>query len=346
MKSRTIIMTALFCAGCAAHAVELRGNDTEVAVAPDAPAATRFAAGEMTNYLSRILGHDIPLVTAPTEGRYTIILGTNEWSAAAGLHPETRKRDSYCVRVEPKRAFIAGCDDPKADPAKLIQDGRLYCVFERATLFGVYGFLDRHAGVRFYFPGELGTVVPKADSLALETGDYTVTPRFSARDCYLGGAGPYPGIDPNDTAAQRRAKAFYSFFLREESYRVPCCHGQNRFHIAERFSESHPEYFQMRKDGTRCVGTKFEYNWMGRQLCHTSKVWDIFREETVEQIRSGKKKYVDIMPQDGMAPCMCETCQRTFNTTNFSLASGYATELVTAHLQDPLSDKQGRDLNE
>ena len=201
MKFRTIIIAALFCAACTVHAVELRGSNTEVAVAPNAPATTRFAAGEMTNYLSRILGSDIPLVTVPTEGRYTFILGTNVWSAAAGLHPETLPRDSYCVRVESNRAFIAGCDDTTTDPAKLIRSGNLHRFYERATLFGVYGFLDRHAGVRFYFPGELGTVVPKRDSLELAAGDYTVTPRFSTRDCYLSGAGPFPGIDPNDTTA-------------------------------------------------------------------------------------------------------------------------------------------------
>ena len=315
------------CAGSLLSAAELTGANAEVVVAPDAPPATRFAAAEMTNYLSRVLGRAIPIVPTPTEGRYAIVLGTNAWSRAAGLRPEALPRDSYCVKIGPDRAYVAGCDDPARDLARQIAQGSIILHCEHATLFGVYGFLDRHAGVRFYFPGELGTVVPPSPSIRLPEGNYSVTPRFARRDCYLSGAGPYPGIDPNDTKAQRRAKAVYSLLLREETDRISCCHGQNRFKIAERFSETHPEYFQLRKNGTRCIGTKFEHNWMGRQLCHTSKVWDIFREDTLARIRKGER-YVDIMPQDGMSACMCENCQRAFNTDDFSLASGYATELI------------------
>ncbi len=323
---RRILLGLTACLGSLLPAAEITGSGTEVAIAPGAPSAVRFAADEMTNYLSRVLGRAIPLVTAPTEGRYSIILGTNAWSRAAGLRPEALSRDSYCVQIGPDRAYVAGCDDPQRDLARQIAEGRV-SHFERATLFGVYGFLDRHVGVRFYFPGELGTVVPSAASIRLPEGTYAVTPRFARRDCYLHGAGPYPGVAPDDARMQRRAKAVYSLLLREETDRIPCCHGQNRFKIAERFSESHPEYFQLRKNGTRCVGTKFEHNWMGRQLCHTSKVWDVFREDTLARIRKGER-YVDIMPQDGMSACMCENCQRMFNTDDFSLASGYATELI------------------
>lgn len=312
--------------GSLANSVRITGDLTEVVVCPRAPEPTRFAAVEMTNYLSKIFGVNVPLVTRPTAGRYSITLGTNEWSRAAGLAPELLDRDSFCVKIEHDRAFIAGCDDPHYSISRSIELGGL-APFERATFFGVYGFLDKHAGVRFYFPGELGTVVPHSGSIALPIGSYSVTPRFSTRDCYIGGAGPYPGIAANDRKAQSRAKVRYRLLLREETQRVKCCHGQNAFKIAERFSESHPEYFQLRKNGTRCVGTKFAKNWMGRQLCHTSKVWDIFNRETVERIRNGEK-YVDVMPQDGMSPCWCETCQKTFNTTNFNLASGYATELI------------------
>ena len=41
----------------------------------------------------------------------------------------------------------------------------------------------------------------------------------------------------------------------------------------------------MRKDGTRCVGTKFEYNWMGRQLCRP--IFDSGRDKIRRQ---GRKK--------------------------------------------------------
>lgn len=309
--------------GCDPDGVQVPANKLEVVIEKGAAPTVRFAAAEMTNILERMSRVAVPVVNAPSEGRYPIFLGTNAWSHAAGLRPEKLKRDSYCVSIDEKRTIICGCDDPKRDPAR----GFDASGYERATLFGVYGFLDRHAGVRFYFPGELGTVVPAASGLKLSAGSYTVTPRFSHRDCYINGAGPYPGIPVDNRRAQDRAKSYYKLMLRESTEKISCCHGQNNFRIAERFSESHPEYFQLRKNGTRCTGTKFEHNWMGRQLCHTSPVWDIFRKETLERIRKGAK-YVDVMPQDGMSPCWCETCQKTFNTTNFTLSSGYATELI------------------
>ena len=69
-------------AGSLLPAAELTGANAEVVVAPDAPPTVRFAAAEMTNYLSRVLGHAIPIIPAPTEGRYAIILGTNAWPKA------------------------------------------------------------------------------------------------------------------------------------------------------------------------------------------------------------------------------------------------------------------------
>lgn len=316
------ILAAVVVVGCVPKkTLKVPVENIEVLIIPDAPPAVRFAASEMKDLLDRMSDGNVPIVTAHTAGKYPIILGTNSWSITAGLKPETLKRDSYCILISKKGAYIAGCDDPKADPAN---PGRQA---ERATLFGVYGFLERHAGMRFYFPGELGTVVPFAKELKFKTCSYSVTPRFECRDCYISGAGPYPGIPAKDRKAQDKAKWNYRLLLRESTSKIGCCHGQNRFRIAERFSDSHPEYFQLRKDGTRCTGTKFERNWMGRQLCHTSPVWDIFRDESIERIRKGEK-YIDIMPQDGMSPCWCDNCQRTFNTTNFTLSSGYATELI------------------
>jgi hypothetical protein len=52
--------------------------------------------------------------------------------------------------------FIAGRDDPKIDPAARIRRSWWGAhKFEHATLYGVYTFLERAAGVRFYFADEL-----------------------------------------------------------------------------------------------------------------------------------------------------------------------------------------------
>ena len=79
----------------------------------------------MTNYLSKIFGVNVPLVTRPTAGRYSITLGTNEWSRAAGLAPELLDRDSFCVKIEHDRAFITGCDDPHYSISRSIELGGL-----------------------------------------------------------------------------------------------------------------------------------------------------------------------------------------------------------------------------
>ena len=167
-------------------------QNVEVAIDPNAPAATRFAAAEMTNYLSRALGTAIPLVTVPTSGKYAIILGTNAWSRAVRLAPESLKRDSFCVKILPERAYIAGCDDPKLDIEKGLANGHV-AARERATLFGVHEFLERHVGLRFYFPGELGTVVPRATALLLHPGRGTVSRHRSEGPCR---AGPRQGAVP------------------------------------------------------------------------------------------------------------------------------------------------------
>lgn len=313
-----ILACAVFLQGCCEpDTVSIDARNVEVVVPAGAPSSVRYAGAEMTNILARVFGDAVPLVAAPTEGKYPIILGTNGWSRAAGLAPEKLKRDSFCVKIARDAAFIAGCDDPDYDIGKDISSMRL-SMSERATVFGVYGFLDKHAGVRFYFPGELGTVVPETAVLELPFVSYSVTPRFSRRYCYVSGAGPYPGIDPDDTVAQCCAKNRYALMLREETERVGCSHGQNKFKIADRFGKSNPEYFLLQENGKRSIGL---------QLCHTSKVWDIFRDEAIGRIRKGEK-YVDVMPHDGMRPCRCDGCRKMFNTTNLTLSSGYATELI------------------
>ena len=61
--------------------------------------------------------------------------------------------------------YIVGNDDDE-DVPDLMRRGAYTTRFRSGTLFGVYEFLVRFVGVCFYFPGEMGTVVPRTRRIA------------------------------------------------------------------------------------------------------------------------------------------------------------------------------------
>ena len=71
-----------------AAALNFTPQNTEVVVAPRAwktqPAAF-FAAREMTNFLSRAFGAQVPIVDRLDPAKSSIVLGSNVWSVAAGI---------------------------------------------------------------------------------------------------------------------------------------------------------------------------------------------------------------------------------------------------------------------
>ena len=88
MKMQTVLFSVLIAGAhgfAAAASVRLPAGGTEVVIAPSAPPAVRFAAAEATNFLSQTFGAAVPLATEPTAGRSHLFLGTNAWSAAAGV---------------------------------------------------------------------------------------------------------------------------------------------------------------------------------------------------------------------------------------------------------------------
>ena len=340
----------------AAQVVEVLPDRTDVVIATDAPPAVRLAAEEMTNFLSRVLACEVPVVHAPQAGRLSLVLGVNAWSKAAGVDPTVLSRDSFVTRAEPGRIYIAGVDDPKVDFRLLVEKlglGGLYALErdgQRATLFGVYDFLERHAGVRFYFPGELGTVMPRRDRLAVPVGETRVTPAFLVRRPYLPRDGVWPG-ETDDGLSRNVPKSWTWLRQRFSTYRFQCVHGQNEMQLAARFAKDHPEYFALLKDGTRTCEPKTATGpntYLRNMVCQSSKVWDEIYEDAraflmgqpasvrgVPDIRrpgtfawggNCARQMVDVMPHDGMLPCACPDCRAAY-----ALAADpeeYATELM------------------
>ena len=149
-------------------AFTLTAGNCTVVVAPNAPKTTRFAAAELQKFLSQILGGKIPVADKPGTG-HNIYVGFGPGAVKMGLDPARTQipRDGFFIRTAGKDILIAGCDDPKVDPARAMRGGVWDQHYERATLFGVYDFLERFAGCRFYLPGELGTIVPRKAAISV-----------------------------------------------------------------------------------------------------------------------------------------------------------------------------------
>ena len=351
------------CGGCApcvcaadAEAVRFSAADAEVLVAPGAPSATVFAAGEMTNFLSQVLGAPVPLVTAPTEGKVAIVVGTNGWSAAAGLDVAALKRDGFVIKCDPaaRRIYVAGRDDAKFDLVGAVANRgpnswQLPC--ECASTFAAYDFLERFAGVRFYFPGEIGTVVPKKAAIEVPAAELKSEPDWRCRVVFTGEFGEWPDALPLKEV--RRRSMLEQLRLRAQTETFTCCHGQYYMNMAKRFGETHPEYFTMKPDGSRYNNPsgRSPGSSHGRQhLCQSSKVWDEIYEDAksyfsgegperrgaisgfdgAAKVAWGQyardRRYYDVMPHDGHPRCCCPDCQAAY--AKAADPKNAATELV------------------
>ena len=178
----TMTLPLVCLAGVGDAAVELAADRTEVAIAANAPQTVVFAAGEMTNFLSRVFGVRIPLVRKPTPGKFALFLGDSPEVRAAGIDVGQLPRDGFEVCVTADAAYIAGVDDPEQDLVRIAaRQGPNGVHGAHATLFGTYDFLERFAGCRFFFPGRLGEIVPPAKTLRLPKGRYRSAPSFTLR---------------------------------------------------------------------------------------------------------------------------------------------------------------------
>ena len=322
--------------------VRLEPARVQVVMAPDGAPAVRFAATELTNFLAQVLGAPVPVSAAPDDSRVNLILGDNAWSRAEGLDPAPLVRDGFWRLAKGNRIYLVGVDDPKVDPA-LTAKGRGPFMVERATVFAVYDFLERFAGCRFFFPGDIGTVVPRRTAVEVPERREKIEPVFTERYYSSHRAG---GIWYDKSIPMVALQSLNRIRLRYGTQRTPCCHGQRQFHYVPRFAKEHPDWFCLQKDGTRYLrDTGMVPHCRNGKLCYTSPI----REEIYQDAKAyltgqppssrGLKawgsncvggRYVDLMPEDSFMECHCAKCQAAYNKGE----QMYATDLLWNMIAD------------
>ena len=134
-------------------------------VLPADPAGDEvLAAREIADHLRRMSGTALPVLTgqAPDARLIPIRIGLSfAPDVATAIKAGGDEPGSFLLRVTPDEVLLAGLSP-------------------RGTLFAAYELLEQ-LGIHWFFPGELGTVVPERPTVALPVGELIQHPAFSGR---------------------------------------------------------------------------------------------------------------------------------------------------------------------
>ena len=248
-----------------------------IVTADDPSPVAAYAAKELAEHVKKATGVTLSVVTESNipEGNFSrIFIGVTKSAAAQGIQPDKLDNDAFILRTVGNDLFILGKEDKSKFPLDLYHG-------YSGTMFGVSEILERYLGVRWLWPGKLGTFIPHKDNVSIDKINETVTPRLLLRDIgynahrNLFKSGnmqkkelifdEYPDLYRNLCFSTPEMLKEYvidlEVFMRRhrlgrsqpdgyDQYRLPM--PRHAFHDWWlRYGKEHPEWFALRDDGTR-----------------------------------------------------------------------------------------------
>ena len=147
--------------------------------------ALELAASELSGFIERSSGIKVPVIRdneVIPAGKIPVFVGMGKGAEKYGIDDSGIRPEGFRVVNTGKAVGIIG-----AKPGKMSNTDGV-----AATLFGVYDFLERFAGIRFYYPDE-GVIVPKRDSLVVPPVKYEDYPRHDHRYAHSWTWREFPG---------------------------------------------------------------------------------------------------------------------------------------------------------
>lgn len=155
-----------------------------------------------------------------------------------------------------------------------------------AVLWAVAYFLDRHMGVRWLWPGELGTYVPRTDSIALPVLDITTRPNLEMRQLRVRKSAPLEG--------------WLWLRLHGMGSRTAYTFGHAFTKWWSKYGKEHPEYFAVPPEGQEQVRA----DRIKLDISNESVDEAIIREWR----QAGMPANWNVSPNDGSGFCVSPGC--------------------------------------
>jgi len=319
-------------------ALKNAGNSEENKALKQINLITRQAALELIKYVKAVTGAELPLQTADEAlppGKKLILVGESKWTKDKGISAQDLPLEGFRIQSFPEGVAIVGRMPDKRENFDL---GGGYYVLDASAAqsirFGVYDFLERFCGVRWYYPGELGTYIPHKRDLLIPACHYTDWPEFSKRS----GAHWLFYHNPAKTVNNHIGTEKYSPFFRagDSSYVEFGCHSPNNFGVHR---EKNPECFELSNNGKRdenfpCYGNPKTIDLM---LDDMSRFYETGNGESYKARKNGKlwcpptKNRVVVSPPDKNVICNCKYCKKLWRNDlgYYGQASGILCEFTS-----------------
>jgi hypothetical protein len=182
----SLFATCLFAAGCHAQTetklfLVKDGRATAVIVAPaQPPPPVRMAIDELQYHLKRAAGVTLKVVdekqahSLPAD-TVRVLIGGNETARKYGVDASALPLDTYRVKSVGNSLIFAGHD------SKVTTGDSATGEWNAATQWAVDHYLDTQLGVRWLWPGDVGTYVPHYTDIPLPDIDDTGKPALETR---------------------------------------------------------------------------------------------------------------------------------------------------------------------
>ena len=259
-----------------------------ILISTKASASTQKAAKELSAALAKITGGTFP-VEKEDQGRWArqedgtwkspqndrptlLVVGETQLGEEAGISGKDLPSEGTRLLTRKNVVFLLGSEKSARGIALLGPE------------FAVSSFLERHAGVRWLWPGELGSVYPRQPDFSVSPMDETDAPAVAMRRMRnLGGGGKRfhqpesvdasvlgaETLEPKGTIAKRITQSLslmnrsvqtqlarfpetYPWFTRMRlgsSVSLRCTHAFDGWY--EKYFASHPEWFALQPTGLR-----------------------------------------------------------------------------------------------
>ena len=162
--------------------VENGAAKSAIVLADPANAFSRLAAEELQEPIERASGAKLPIVS-PDEAKMLppqmvrLVLGPGPLTETLGIDARKLPPQAYRIKTAGNAIVLAGHDLGTYGPNKPISRQAT-----PATLYAVSHLLDYELGVRWLWPGEVGTYVPTRRTIIIRTLDITAQPQPARRD--------------------------------------------------------------------------------------------------------------------------------------------------------------------